>query len=72
MKNKPETPSILMRSRRFLQDTVAEVRKSNWPERKVLVSHTFIVIGAVFMMGLFLGVSDKILVSLLRLLVPEY
>jgi preprotein translocase SecE subunit len=70
MNKKTETPSLLERSRRFVHDTVAEVRKSTWPDRRVLVAHTFIVIGAVFMMGLFLGISDRILVWLLRQIIP--
>ncbi len=47
------------------------MKKSTWPDRKTLVSHTVIVIVSVCMLGLFVGISDKILATLLRWLVPQ-
>ncbi len=68
MKN---SDSAITRLRLFLHEVGLEMKKSTWPDRKTLVSHTFIVIISVCMLGLFVGISDKILATLLKWLVPQ-
>mgnify|MGYP002725826366 CR=1 FL=1 len=68
---KESTESIGRRFKRFLHEVVLGRRRSTWPEGKTLVSHTIIVSGSVCMLGLFVGISDKILATLLRWLVPQ-
>ena len=63
--------SVIVRSKRFLDDVVIEMKRSSWPDRKTLVSHTVIVIISVCMLGIYVGLSDKFLATLLRLLVPQ-
>ncbi len=63
--------SIIVRFKRFLNDVVIEMKRSSWPDRKTLVSHTIIVIVSVCMLGIYVGLSDKFLATLLRLLVPQ-
>ena len=55
----------------FLNETVLEVKRSTWPDRRMLVLHTVIVIVGVFLLGLYVGLSDKILAACLRWLVPQ-
>jgi preprotein translocase SecE subunit len=63
--------SVIVRFKRFLDDVVIEMKRSSWPDRKTLVSHTVIVIVSVCMLGIYVGLSDKFLATLLRLLVPQ-
>ncbi len=63
--------SVIVRFKRFLNDVVIEMKRSSWPDRKTLVSHTIIVIVSVCMLGIYVGISDKFLATLLRLLVPQ-
>ena len=53
----------------FWDEVVTETRKCNWPERQELVESTVVVIVAVVLLAAFVGVSDKLLVTLLRLLI---
>jgi len=66
-----ESESLLKRAGRFIDEVVLEMKKSSWPDRKSLVSHTLVVIVSVLMLGIFIGVSDKALAMLLRWLVPQ-
>lgn len=59
----------LKRFRTFFDEVIAEMRKSTWPTREELVESTVIVIISVILIGFFVGVSDKILVELLKLLI---
>jgi len=56
---------------RFLHETILEIKRSTWPDRHTLVVHTMIVIAGVFALGIYVGLSDKIVASFLRLLVPH-
>ncbi|MBM4147424.1 MAG: preprotein translocase subunit SecE [Lentisphaerae bacterium] len=57
-------------ARNFVGEVVAEGRKSVWPERQELIESTLVVIVSVVMLSVFVGVSDKLLVSLLGWLIP--
>lgn len=63
--------SVFSKFKRFLEETVLEVKRSTWTDRRTLVLHTIIVIVGVFALGLFVGVSDRLVASFLRLLVPH-
>ncbi len=56
---------------RFLEETVLEVKRSTWPDRSTLIAHTLIVIAGVFALGIYVGLSDRIVAAFLRLLVPQ-
>jgi len=68
---KQDTDSVVTRIKTFIDEVTLEMKRSTWPERKTLVSHTVIVIVSVIMLGVFVGVSDKILATLLLWLVPQ-
>ena len=55
----------------FFGEVVGEMRKSTWPERQELIESTVVVILAVLMLSVFVGISDKLLVTLVKLLVPS-
>ena len=53
----------------FWEEVVAETKKSTWPERQELLESTLVVIVAVILLSAFVGVSDKLLVSSIKLLI---
>ena len=55
----------------FVADVVNETRKTTWPERQELFESTIVVIVSVVLLAVFVGVSDKILVKLLELLISR-
>jgi preprotein translocase subunit SecE len=55
--------------RTFVNEVVGEMKKSTWPERQELVESTVVVVVSVLLLGAFVGVSDKVLATLLRILV---
>lgn len=56
----------------FISEVGAELRKSEWPSRQELVGSTFMVIVSVILLGVFIGLSDMVLVKALRVLVTGY
>jgi len=58
-------------SKAFLGEVAAEMRKSTWPERQELIGSTVVVIASVVLLAAYVGLSDKILISLLRLVIPS-
>ena len=58
------------RFRTFVGEVAGETRKSTWPERQELVESTVVVIASVLILSVFVGISDKALVSLVKALVP--
>ena len=48
--------------KRFLSETRIEMRKVTWPTRAELIDSTKIVIVATFIVTLFIGIVDQILV----------
>jgi preprotein translocase subunit SecE len=55
--------------RTFFAEVAAEVHKCTWPERQELLESTVVVIVSVVMMSVFVGVSDKLLMMLLKMLI---
>ena len=55
--------------RAFFADVLAEMHKCTWPERDELVESTVVVIVSVVLLSAFVGISDKILVLTLKLLI---
>lgn len=55
----------------FFNDVIGEMRKCTWPERQELIESTIVVIALLFMLSLYVGVCDKVLVVLLRALIPS-
>ena len=53
-------------ARRFVSESVAELRKTDWPGQRQLVSATVVVLIAIFVVGLYLYVADEALSRLVR------
>jgi preprotein translocase SecE subunit len=53
----------------FWSEVVAEGKKCEWPARQALVESTVVVVVSVLLLSLFVAVSDKLLVTLLKLLI---
>ena len=56
--------------RGFFTDVTAEIKKCSWPERRELVESTIVVIVSMALLCVFVGVSDWLLIRLLRLVIP--
>ncbi len=51
----------------FFTEVLVELKKSSWPARPELIESTMVVIISVVVLGLFIGVSDFILMGVLRI-----
>ena len=49
-----------------MSESVAELRKTDWPGQRQLVSATVVVLIAIFVVGLYLYVADEALSRLVR------
>jgi len=67
--NKLQTVVLAMRG--FVEEVVSETKKTTWPERQELLESTVVVIVLVLLLAVFVGVSDKVLVGLLKLLITQ-
>ena len=61
----------LTRFKHYLHEVVLEMKRSTWPDRRALVTHTIVVIIGVILLAVYVGVSDAILEYALRWLVPR-
>jgi preprotein translocase subunit SecE len=52
--------------RQFISESVAELRKVEWPGQRQLLSATVVVLIAIAVVGLFLWVSDEAFSRLVR------
>lgn len=52
----------------FFDEVVEETRKTTWPQRRELMESTVVVLFSLVILALFVGLTDRILVVLLRLL----
>ena len=50
----------------FLGEVKTELKKCTWPTRQELMGSTMVVVVSVIVLGLFIGLSDTMLVSILR------
>lgn len=53
----------------FVEDVRNELKKCSWPTRAELLESTVVVIVSVLIVGVFVGASDVVLLSLLKLVV---
>jgi len=57
--------------RTFLDGVVLEMKKTSWPGRQELLESTVVVIVSVLLLSVYVGLADKVLVSLLRVIIPS-
>jgi len=66
-RGRSETTSVEVEPRRhFIAESIAELRKVEWPNQRQLVSATVAVIIAVVVVGAFLYVTDEAFSRLVR------
>ena len=54
------------RSKQFLSEANQELQRVTWPVKKHIVASTWVVIGLVFVISIFLGFVDFIFSKLIR------
>ena len=54
--------------RTFLDEVRAELRKCSWPTRQELLQSTLVVVVSVVLLALYIGVCDKVLVTIVRMM----
>jgi preprotein translocase subunit SecE len=50
--------NYIVKTRSFINDVMAELKKSAWPTRKELIDSTVVVIVTVVILGLFVAFAD--------------
>lgn len=55
----------------FLRDVGSELKKAEWPGRSELIQSSVVVLVAVALLGVFVGLSDFVLIKLLGLIIPH-
>jgi preprotein translocase subunit SecE len=58
------------RLRRYFDEVVSELRKVSWPTREQVRNLTVLVFAISFVVGLYITVLDRVLLSLLELITP--
>ncbi len=53
----------------YFRNSIAELKKVNWPTKKQTIDHTLLVIGISLGMSFFLGIVDFILTKVLQLVI---
>ena len=61
----------ITRSREFLEECWAELKKVHWPARKETQAATIVVIISVVIVGLYLGLVDFVLSVIIRRTLPS-
>ena len=61
----------MKRLRRYLDEVVSELRKVSWPTREQVRNLTVLVFAISFVIGLYITVLDRVLLSLLELITPK-
>jgi preprotein translocase subunit SecE len=55
--------------RTFFEEVRTELKKCSWPSRSELFESTMVVVVSVVLVGTFVGASDMVLLSLMRLII---
>jgi preprotein translocase subunit SecE len=57
-----------LKVRDFLNEVMAELKKSSWPTRKELVDSTIVVIITVLVLGMFVALADVVFLRIIGFL----
>jgi preprotein translocase subunit SecE len=52
---------MIEKVRTFLQESLAEMKKVTWPDRKTTAASTAVVLGVSVIVGIYLGLLDVVL-----------
>ncbi len=68
-KNKAENVNKIAALKLFFDESKDELKKVVWPEKKVVVNATWVVIGITVVVAAVLGIIDLLYTNLIKLLV---
>ena len=68
-KDKAENINKIAALKSFFEDSKEELKKVVWPEKKVVVNATWVVIGITVVVAAVLGIIDLLYTNLIKLLV---
>ena len=57
---------MLEKIKKYLKETVAELRKMSWPTRQELTGSTIVVVVVSLIVAVFIGIVDRILVLIVK------
>ena len=57
---------MLEKVKKYLKETVAELRKMSWPTRQELTGSTIVVVVVSLIVAVFIGIVDRILVQIVK------
>lgn len=63
--------TFIPQSKKFVADTVSELKKSSWPPKNELMESTLLVMVSVVILGLFVAGIDWLIMWILSLLVTN-
>ena len=70
-KSKKFIVAFIPASKRFVADTISEVRKSSWPPKSELKESTLLVIISVVILGFYVAGVDSVIRNVLNLLITK-
>ena len=70
-KSKNIIQTIIPTGKKFVADTVSELKKSSWPPKNELMESTLLVIVSVVILGLFVAGVDYLIRECLNLLISS-
>ncbi|MCX7592033.1 MAG: preprotein translocase subunit SecE [Kiritimatiellae bacterium] len=59
----------LRNMRTFLVEVVVEMRRCTWPGKRELLESTIVVLVSLLLLGLYVGICDRVLHGFIKLLV---
>ena len=70
-KSKNIVLTIVPNGKRFVLNTISELKKSSWPPKNELMESTLLVIVSVAILGLFVAGVDYIVMNILKMLITK-
>ena len=61
---------MIQRIRRYVEESIAELKKVTWPTRETVIRLTLLVIAVSVAVGLYIAVLDRLFNSLLDAVLP--
>ena len=63
--------TMIPSGKKFVLDTISELKKSSWPPKNELMESTLLVIVAVAVLGLFVAGVDYLVMNILKMLITK-
>jgi preprotein translocase subunit SecE len=67
---KSKLQSVFQAVGTFFGEVVQEMKKASWPGRQELFESTVVVIVSLFLLSLFVGLCDEVIVKVLKFILP--